>query len=101
MPAFAAQIFAAETLRVIHRADATIQHAACRLDDTVVVLAQMSAGPNTDVHVYLDDPDGAFARASDAGAPPVQEVAIQPDGERRGAVRDADGTTWWPGRATD
>jgi uncharacterized glyoxalase superfamily protein PhnB len=29
----------------------------------------------------------------------VQEVAIQPDGDRRGAVRDADGTTWWLGRA--
>lgn len=97
--AFTAAVFGAERLRVIRGADGAIRHAELRIDDTVVMVGQMGGGPEAHVHVYVDDPDAAFARALAAGATPVQAVAVQDDGDRRGGVRDANGTTWWLGRA--
>jgi len=98
--AFTAVVFGAEPLRVIRGDDdGAIRHAEFRIDDTIVMVGQMSGGAQAHVHVYVDDPDAAFARALAAGATPVQVVAVQDDGDRRGGVRDANGTTWWLGRA--
>jgi uncharacterized glyoxalase superfamily protein PhnB len=97
--AFTAAVFGAEPLRVIRGDDGALRHAELRIDDTVVMVGPMGGGPEAHVHVYVDDPDAAFGRALAAGATPVQAVAVQDDGDRRGGVRDANGTTWWLGRA--
>jgi uncharacterized glyoxalase superfamily protein PhnB len=96
---FAASVFAAETLHVVRRDDGTIRHAEIRIDDTVVMVGQMPGGPPAHLHVYLEDPDAAFARALDAGASQVEPIALKEEGERRGGIRDANGTTWWLARA--
>lgn len=96
---FTATVFGAEALRVIRGDDGALKHAELRIDDTVVMVGQMGGGPAAHVHVDVDDPDAAFGRALAAGATPVQAVAVQDDGDRRGGVRDANGTTWWLGRS--
>lgn len=98
---FTKQVFGAEPLRIFKREDGSIQHAEVRIDDTVVMIGEMPGGPDAHVHVYLQDPDDAFARALDAGATAVQQVQVKDDGDRRGGVRDTNGTTWWLSRAGD
>jgi uncharacterized glyoxalase superfamily protein PhnB len=47
------------------------------------------------VHLYVPDVDATYRRALDAGAVSVQEPVQKDDADKRGGVRDADGTTWW------
>lgn len=93
--AFLKSVFGCEPLRLFHREDGTIQHTEVRIDDTVVMLGQMPGGPDTHVHIYVRDADKTFERAVDANGIIVQEVEQKEDGDRRGAVRDPSGTTWW------
>ncbi len=94
--AFCETVFEATRLRVIHDG-ARIMHAECRIDDTVLMMGG-AEGPAAHLHVYLADPDAAMARALKAGATLVQPMAEKGDGDRRGGVQSADGTTWWLSR---
>lgn len=47
------------------------------------------------MHVYAPDVDAAYQRALQAGAEPLQAPMKKADPDRRAAVRDAGGTTWW------
>ena len=95
---FAAAVFGAPLLRVIRRDDGGIMHAEFRIDDTVVMIGESNGGPEAHLHVYLEDPEAAFARAVEAGASVVEKVTLKDDGDRRGGVRDSCGTTWWLAR---
>ena len=92
---FLKEVFGSEPLRAFRRDDGTIMHAEVRIDDTVVMLGQMEGGPAAHVHVYVADADATLARAVAAGGTVAQEVQDKGDGDRRGGVRDANGTTWW------
>jgi uncharacterized glyoxalase superfamily protein PhnB len=92
---FLAATFGAERLRVIPRPGGGIMHAEARIDDTVVMMGEVPDGPPGHVHVYVADPQGVFARALKAGATEVQPLTDSGDGDLRGGVIDADGTTWW------
>jgi uncharacterized glyoxalase superfamily protein PhnB len=73
-------------------------HAEVRMDDTVVMIADASAGwpaIPSNVHVYVSDVDATYRRALAAGATSVQEPMKKDDEDKRGGVRDAGGTTWW------
>lgn len=96
--AFAAEVFGGETLRVFRDGDDRIVHAESRIDDTVVMIGQMPGGPAAHVHVYVTDVDATYERALAAGAVAVEAPASKPEGDRRGGVRDPNGTTWWLGR---
>ncbi len=95
--AFCEGAFGAQRLRVIRNGD-RIEHAECRIDDTVLMMGQVEDGPPAMVHLYLPDPDAAFARALDLGAEVVQPMMEKGDGDRRGGVRTACGTQWWLAR---
>ncbi|WP_316015651.1 VOC family protein [Roseobacter sp. HKCCA0434] len=97
--AFAAEVFGAEELRVIPRESGDgIMHAETRIDDTVVMMGEMPEAGDAHVHVYMADPDAAFARALAAGAREVQPMRRAGDGDYRGGVDDGNGTTWWLSR---
>ena len=93
--AFLAEAFGAERLRLIEGEDGGIAHAEARIDDSVVMMGEMDGAPAANVHLYVADVDGAFAKALEAGGMVVQEVREQGDGDRRGGVKDPTGTTWW------
>jgi PhnB protein len=94
---FCERVFGAERLRVIRDGE-RIAHAECRIDDTVLMMGGAPGGPAAHVHLYLPDADEAFDRAVEAGATVVQPMTEQGDGDRRGGVESADGTTWWLSR---
>lgn len=46
------------------------------------------------LYVYVDDADGKYRRAVDAGATPLEEPTNTPYGDRRGMVQDRWGNVW-------
>ena len=95
---FLTRVFGAVELRRHPTPSGTIMHAEVRLDDTVVMLADGTAGwppMASHVHVYVPDVDATYARALEAGAVSVQAPVKKEDEDKRGGVKDAGGTTWW------
>lgn len=97
--AFVAAVFGAERLRVIPCEDGDgIMHAEVRIDDSVVMMGEMPDGPDTNVHVYVDDVEAAFERAKQAGGTVVQALERKGDGDYRGGIADGNGAVWWLSR---
>lgn len=96
---FLEQVFDAERLRCIEGPDGRYLHAEVRIDDTVLMLADVPAedAASQHVHVYVRDVDATWIRAMAAGAAPVRPPEKQGDADRRGGFRHAGGTTWWIG----
>ncbi|GGL59616.1 VOC family protein [Wenxinia marina] len=90
---FCEEVLGGERLRVFEE-DGRIGHAEVRIGDTVLMLAGFE-GPPAMVHLYLPDPDAAFARAVAAGAEVLQPMMEKDDGDRRGGVRSPAGTQWY------
>jgi PhnB protein len=95
---FLTAVFDAVTVRKIPTPDGKIMHAELRIDDTIVMVTDgMQGWPAvpSHVHVYVADVDETYKRALNAGATSVQEPTKRGDENKRGAVKDAGGTTWW------
>lgn len=75
------------------RADSPSQ---IRIGDSLVMVT--SAGPRdampSFLYLYVDDIDGTFARALQAGAVPLEMPQDMPYGDRRGMVKDPGGNIW-------
>jgi uncharacterized glyoxalase superfamily protein PhnB len=95
---FVAKVFDAPVLFTHERPDGAIGHAEFRIDDSVVMVGQAPEAAPAQVHVYLSNPDVAYARALAFGAREVQPMKDQADGDRRGGITDPCGTTWWLSR---
>ena len=54
-------------------------------------LGQVTVG----IHIYVDDVDPVFARATDAGATVLREPADQDYGDRNCMLADPEGHQWW------
>jgi PhnB protein len=78
--------------------DGKLMHAEVAVGNGIIETAdandQYPAAP-TDIHLYVDDADGSYARAVQAGAKPAYAVADQPWGDRQGAVKDQFGNHWY------
>ncbi len=95
---FLVKVLDAVELRRFPGAAGKVLHAEVRIDDTVVMIADGGEGwppVPSHVHVYVRDVDATYKRALDAGATSVQEPVKKEDEDKRGAVKDAGGTTWW------
>ncbi len=96
---FLEQVFEAEELRRYDLPDGSIMHAEVRIGDTVVMIGD--AGKEwppvpAHLHVYVDDVDGTYRRALEAGGVSVQAPERKgQDPDRRGGVKDPAGNTWW------
>lgn len=96
---FLKSVFGAVELRSFPDDDGELMHAEVRIDDPVVMLAD-PAPPDwppvpSFVHIYVEDVDATYRRPLEAGAVSVQEPVQKQDGDKRGGVEDAGGTTWW------
>ena len=86
-------------------ADGRTHHAEVKIADSLVMLADTPTGRDPFLgmlHLYVRDVDAVYAKALKAGAASIREPADQPDGHRRGGVRDVWGNEWWlstPGKA--
>jgi PhnB protein len=96
--AFMKQVFDAQEIAVYARPDGTVGHAALRIGDSVVELAdggqEWPAMPCA-LQVYVPDTDAAYHRALKAGANSLLEPATQFYGDRGASVRDSCGNNWY------
>jgi len=92
-----AAVDGSELLR-FERDDGSIQHAEVRIDDSVVMMGEATAGWPAEpghVHVYVPDVDATYASALAAGGVSVAQPSRGDDPDRRCGVRDPGGNTWW------
>ncbi|MGZ4868048.1 MAG: VOC family protein [Candidatus Angelobacter sp.] len=96
--AFMKEVFDATEIAVYPRPDGTVGHAALRIGDSVIELADVSPEwPATPcaLQVYVPDTDAAYHRALKAGASSLVEPASQFYGDRTASVRDSCGNNWY------
>ena len=98
MIVFMKEVFGASEIAVYPRPDGTVGHAALRIGDSVVELAD--SGPDWPampcaLQVYVPDADAAYHRALKAGAKSLVEPADQFYGDRTASVRDSCGNNWY------
>lgn len=85
--------------------DGRVGHAEIRIGDSVIMLAdehpgmgyrspRSLGGSAVSILLYLEDVDGVFARALEAGARAQREVANQFYGDRSGTLEDPFGHVW-------
>jgi PhnB protein len=85
--------------------DGKVGHAELEIGDSVIMLAdehrEMDArGPKSvggtpvSLHVYVEDADGVFARATEAGAKALRPVEDRFYGDRTGGFEDPFGHRW-------
>jgi uncharacterized glyoxalase superfamily protein PhnB len=95
--AFARQAFGAVEIQRHEGPDGAIRHAEIQIGDSVVMLAEANdeyhAMP-TSLYLAVDDVDGTYARALEAGATSLRAPEEQPYGRSAGAC-DASGNHWW------
>ncbi len=88
-----------------HEMQGKLMHAAIRIGDSMLMLAdefpeQGCIGPDPErpspvtVHLFVDDVDALFKRATDAGAQVVMPLADMFWGDRYAIVRDPFGHSW-------
>ncbi|MGA9119493.1 MAG: VOC family protein [Bacteroidota bacterium] len=95
---FLLEAFDGVRLREVPGPGGSLIHAEVRLDDTVIMLTDGAEGwppIPSHVHVYVSNVDETYKRALKTGAISVQEPVKRGDADKRGAVRDPGGTTWW------
>jgi PhnB protein len=94
--AFYKKAFGAEERGRMPGPDGKIMHAEIKIGDSVVMVADAMMGPPTSasIHLYLDDVDAAWTRATAAGASVVMPLADQFWGDRYGVLSDKWGNRW-------
>ena len=98
MITFMKEVFDAKEIAIYARPDGSIGHAALRIGDSVVELADggqdWPAMPCA-LQVYAPDTDAAYHRALKAGASSLQEPADQFYGDRVASIKDICGNNWY------
>jgi PhnB protein len=96
--AFMKEVFDAQEIAIYPRPDGTVGHAALRIGDSVIELAdtdaQWPAMPCA-LQVYVPDTDAAYHRALQAGAKSLLPPATQFYGDRTASVQDSSGNNWY------
>ena len=90
--------FGAEEMFRMPGPQGNVMHAEVRIGDSIIMLADA-----TDEHppkpamfyLYVEDADGLYRRALQAGATSLAEPTDHFYGDRAGAVQDAWGNQWW------
>lgn len=93
--------------RSVHRSDdGRVQHAELVIEDSIVMLGEHGGRPwmegsapaarasTVSLYVVVDDPDAHRARAGEAGAEVVRELADMDYGSREYSARDLEGNLW-------
>jgi PhnB protein len=98
LPEFVRRVFGGEEIE--RTDDEKGAHVEVRIGDSVVVLeiGEFPAGvevTKASVYVYVEDVEGAYRRALEAGATSVAAPEDKPYQERGCGVKDSFGNTWW------
>lgn len=78
--------------------DGRVMHAEVRVGDSIIEMGEPAGEFKAfamALHVYIDDVDGAYARALAAGATTTHPLTDQAYGDREGGVKDRWGNVWY------
>lgn len=95
---FLVAVFDAEVVDLTEGPGGTIAHAAVRIGDAHVELAEATEqyGPMPGaIHIYVPDVDQTHQRALESGGQALHEPMEMDYGERASAVRDPSGNHWY------
>jgi PhnB protein len=95
---FLKQAFAAEETIRAARSDGLISHAAVRVGDSMVEMADAcgeSKAMPAGLHLYVSDSDETYRRAMAAGAESLYGPQDMEYGDREGGVTDPSGNQWY------
>ena len=95
---FMVQVFNAEILERTERPDGKVSHAAVRIGDSSLEIAEATErfGPMPSaLHIYVPDIDETHRRAIENGAQVLHEPMEMDYGERASAVKDMAGNHWY------
>lgn len=84
--------------------DGRLVHGEIEVEGCVIELGQPNgefSPTRTSLHVFVEDPDAAWARARQQGATSLYEVQDHDYGERSGGVADRWGNHWYFAAVTD
>lgn len=98
MVEFLKQAFDAEEVERDESPDGTIMHAKIRIGDSILEMGEAHGefGPMpTTIHLYVNDTDGFYRRALQAGGTSIVSPADTPYGDRSAAVIDPSGNHWY------
>ncbi len=90
--------FGADELGRSTTPDGRIANCQVRFDTTTIMVSEASEQfpPSKAAFcLYVADADASVARAVNAGAEKIMDVADMPYGDRQGGVRDPAGNIWW------
>jgi len=96
--AFLKNAFGATELMVHRHPDGTIWHAELQIGDSRIMLSEATEqykAMAAAFSLYLEDVDGVYRRAIEAGGVSLREPADQFYGDRTGGVSDPAGNQWW------
>jgi len=97
---FAKQVFGATEVFLSRRPDGSVMHAEIKIGDSIIMTGEGGGAKHFPamLHLYMEDVDGVYQRAIQAGAKSLREPADQPHGDRMAGVEDAFGNLWWIAR---
>jgi PhnB protein len=98
MIAFMKDVFGAQEIAIYPRPDGTVGHAALRVGDSVIELADAGAewpAMPCALQVYVPDAESTYHRALKAGATSLLEPAKQFYGDLTASVKDTCGNNWY------
>lgn len=101
---FARTALGAEIRSLHHDDDGRLVHGEFAVCGSVLEIGEPKGDPRRtrcSFHVFVDDPDTAWARAVEAGATPLYEVTDHDYGERSGGVADPWDNHWYLARVID
>ena len=74
-------------------------HVEAKIGDSIVVMEACDpphpGGKPASIYVYVEDVDGAYQRALEAGAISIAAPEDKPYQERAAGISDSFGNTWW------
>ncbi len=95
---FLTKVFNAKITELMELEDGTINHAECRIGDSVIMMGKASEDyppMPAMIYVYMEDTDDVYNKALSHGAISLVEPADQFYGDRNAGVKDPFGNSWW------
>ncbi len=96
--AFLREAFDAKLNARFTRPDGSVMHAELRIGDSLVELGDASAQYQPlefGIHLYVDDVDAVYEKATRAGATTLHPITNQPYGDREVSMQDKFGNHWY------
>ena len=101
---FASRAFGAEEGAMHRDDDGRLMHGELKIEGCLLEISETSADwlpTGGAFHLFVEDPDAAYARAIEAGAESIHPPADHDYGERSSAVKDRWGQSWYLAAMTD